>query len=204
MLSGPVMVTLQTFRGWLIVVVAAAVVVAAPRAAGQDSVPESPGLLAAVRDHVTLSAEGPVAFDPRPLREGFDGMRIRDSTDLLDSTNVVQARQALALEISLAAADLTVDRRCTFLVGEAPMPGRVLTADVQRRRDECQRRARFTTFAMSIPRPVTTAGAPGTRARTRVAVFTGGGYAVWDLTLESRDGLAWRVDRAERVFVVCT
>ena len=104
--------------------------------------------------------------------------------------------------ISLPIADLTADSRCTFLVGEAPMPGRVLPAELQRLRGECQRRGRFTTFAMAVPRPQTTAGERGTRARTRVAVFTGRGYAVWDLTLESRDGRAWRVDCAERVFVI--
>lgn len=193
------MVTLQSLRGWLAVV---AVVVAAPHVAGQSSVAESSGMLAAVRDHVTRSAEGPVSFDPRPLRESFDAMRIHDSTDLLDSTRVIQARQARARAISLPIADLTAGRRCTFLVGEAPMPGRVLPAEVQQRRDECQRRGRFTTFAMTIPRPQTNAGERGSRARTRVAVFTGGGYAVWDLMLGSQDGRAWRVDHAERVFVI--
>lgn len=192
--------TMRTVRGWFTVAAASAVMAAAPHASGQDTTAESSGLLAAVRGHVTLSAEGPVTFDPRPLREGFDPMRISDSTDLLDSTLVVQARQALAREIGLPVADLTAGRRCTFLVGEAPMPGRVLPAEVQRRRDECQRRGRFTTFAMTIPRPQTTAGE--TRARTRVAVFTGGGYAVWELTLESPDGRAWRVENAERVFVI--
>jgi hypothetical protein len=186
----------------LTVVAAGAVVITAPQAVGQDSIAESPGMLAAVRDHVMLSAEGPVSFDPRPLREDFEPMRIRDSTDLLDSTRVIQARQALAREIGLPIADLTADSRCTFLVGEAPMPGRVLPAEVQRRLDECQRRGRFTTFAMTIPRPQPHAGGRISKARTRVAVFTGGGYAVWDLTLASQDGHVWRVDHAERVFVI--
>jgi hypothetical protein len=196
------MVTLKTLRGWFAVGAAGAVMVAPSHAAGQSTITESPGMLAAVRDHVARSAEGPVAFDPRPLREGFDATRIRDSTDLIDSIRLVHGRQALAREISLATADLTADRRCTFLVGEAPMPGRVTSADGQRRSDECQRRGRFTTFAMTIPRPQSTAGERATRARTRVAVFTGGGYAVWELTLESQDGRAWRVDQAERVFVI--
>jgi hypothetical protein len=182
----------------------ACVEASAPLSPGaQENPTRSAPFLATALDHFARGAEGPLRFDPRPLRPDADPGGIRaESVDAGDGA-ASRFRTRVARERGIALTDAVRDKRCAFVhgLGVPEHILRTLPDSVLRRREDCLRRGFFTTVILGVPEPVRNEEAQLHPGAWKIRAFrmTTSSFESWDLYLGSQGG-GWTVLGTKRIF----
>ena len=156
------------------------------------------GVFRALVAHYQETVQTPLRIDPRPVRYDANLNGIEADDFVAAPGDRSGTLNAVLRERGVEAADAIRDWRCVFTIGPPAVPGDTLC---HKDRPECGTRA-YTSVVFSVPEKMPRAVERGGLIRVRALTMTLSSYAIWNIELSRDASGVWKVERAQREFVI--